>query len=127
MFLTADELAELTGLKRPKAPDYAKREAGWRVRAARLALRECVLPLDQLRGLPAATADTDGEGIYFMWYGPRLVYVGESNCIGRRLEQHMKEHTRATWLEVTVGAFRKAYESDYVRRYRPLFNRTRHG
>ena len=105
--------------------DYAKREAGWRTRLDRANRRCWVLPLDQLRGLPDAE---DGDaGVYFMWLGPRLVYVGESKEISYRLTRHWKLRTRTTWLALDHDQVRKGCEGGYVRAYRPPYNRTNHG
>ena len=103
--------------------------SGLAVPAARHEMRKCVLPLDQLRGLPIADDTTGGSGVYFMWHGPVLVYVGQSRCVGNRIEQHghRKPYTRITWLSVTADAWLRDYEGDYVRRYSPPFNLTRHG
>jgi hypothetical protein len=106
----------------------ARKAAGWKVTRQRLEARECVLPLDQLRGLLEATEDTQGAGVYFMWLRSRLVYIGQSNCIAYRLDQHIwKPRTRVTWLRVDDETWRKIYEAGYVRHYAPPFNRTRHG
>jgi hypothetical protein len=145
MFLTADEVADLTGLKRPKAqPNFAAlgsgsvsgkrkyasmraKDAGWRVAADRARRAAFVLPLDQLRGLPEVD-DRSGAGVYFMWHGPALVYVGQSNCIADRMSRHRdKQRSRTTWLAFDHDALRRGVECDHVRRYRPQFNMTAHG
>jgi hypothetical protein len=107
--------------------DYAKREAGWLTRLERAMRLSGPLPLDQLRGLPAVD-DSSAAGVYFMWHGPVLIYVGQSKCIADRMERHRnKRRTRTTWLAFDHDAVRTSVETDHVRRYAPQFNRTRHG
>lgn len=84
-----------------------------------------IYPLDQLRA--AQTEHDPDAAIYFLWYGPRLVYIGQSRYLGMRLRQHdLARKFRfdlATWIEV-VGdkAFMEEIESAYIRAYRPPFN-----
>jgi hypothetical protein len=87
--------------------------------------------LDQLRGLPRATTDTNASGVYFMWFGPVLTYIGKSVEIGYRLFQHRKAaqpkpHTHVTFLVGDPDLIRD-FEGDLVRRYEPPYNFTSSG
>jgi hypothetical protein len=111
---------------KPKC-DYAKRELGWRKRWERADCWRGALPLDQLRGLPDVVINS-GSGVYFMWHGPALIYVGQSGHVGNRMWRHEnKRRTRTTWLAVNHDTVRRAIEEDHVRRYKPCLNRTSHG
>lgn len=44
-----------------------------------------LLSIDQLRTLPE---DTECSGVYFLWNGPDLQYIGQSRSVGSRLQQH---------------------------------------
>jgi hypothetical protein len=124
MFLTDNELRQLAG----------KRRRDHLVDAAGKAMSRCyrrfkVLPLDQLRGLPAALPSTARSGVYFLWFGPELVYIGKSVCIGDRIFYHRvmhKEFTHATFERGHPECIREL-EGDYVLRYRPLLNLTSSG
>lgn len=110
---------------------YELRRIHRRKQIARVVARFCVFPLDMLRGLPRATTDTDASGIYFMWWGPTLTYIGKSVQIGYRLHQHRKASqpkpfTHVTYLESDSDLIRD-FESDYVHRYSPPFNYTSTG
>lgn len=103
--------------------------AGSGARLRRGVARLCVLPLDQLRGLPVITvSDDDKTGVYFLWLGPRLLYVGQSVEIALRVNRHLKDKrfTHATWLVVAPECLRR-YEAGYVWRYGPPYNRTIRG
>jgi hypothetical protein len=99
------------------------------------AVRRCydrfrVLPLDQLRGLPVLKSfDTTHCAVYFLWFGPELVYVGKAVNVGHRIYQHRmarKEFTHATYERGHHDCVRDL-EADYVRRYTPLLNLTSSG
>jgi hypothetical protein len=85
-----------------------------------------VLALDQLRGLPKADKSTSVGGVYFLWRGPKLVYIGQSeNDIRGRLAFHKRYgrgYTHATY-EAMEGSCARWCESDYIKRYWPEFNR----
>lgn len=104
--------------------------SGARLRLRRWLGRMQVLPLDQLRGLPAVTRQTSGSGIYFLWFGPELRYVGKAVDFGYRYKRHCMEGTKvfthATCLHFFADRTRQL-EGRYVRHYRPPDNATNHG
>lgn len=84
-----------------------------------------VYPLDQLRG--AQTEHDPDAAVYFLWYGPRLMYIGNSLYLGLRLRQHELAgkipFNAASWLDVGGDkSFVEAVEAAYIRAYRPPFN-----
>lgn len=99
----------------------AERNARWRKRLI-------VYPLDQLRGLPRVTNSTNVSGVYFLWIGPLLWYIGQSRNVNLRVQQHAttKRFTRATYLYVHQD-WTKHVEEDHVSAYHPRNNRTSHG
>lgn len=106
------------------AQDAARIEVVTRSRAARKLLK--VLPLDQARALPA---EATGEVVYFLWDGPRLLYIGKTVRFAARLEQHAahgKRWQRATVLQVPQD-WGRGIETAYVQRYRPPLNHTSSG
>lgn len=121
--LSADELRELTGKTRPAA-------------------QERVLPLDQLRGLPSGEPPWE-SGVYFLWRGPRLLYVGRATYLGDRLASHVRcrdgvrpgkaiPFQRHTYIEMPAfvndvldprkHAAVDRIEAQYIRTYRPPYN-----
>lgn len=104
-----------------KALGLQKSNARWRSR-----LR--VYPLDQLRGLPFLTGSISCSGVYFLWRGPLLYYIGQSRYLGYRYSQHAraKRFTHATFLPFHKD-WNKHCEEDHVVRYQPPGNRTSHG
>ncbi len=103
------------------------RDAGKRIKFARASNRFCVLPLDQLRGLPECGINTADPGVYFLWYGPELIYIGKGVYVGDRIHRHRKDgvkpFTHATYLR-GPDEFIRGFEADYVHRYHPPFNFT---
>jgi hypothetical protein len=97
----------------------------------RIVRRFCVYPLDMLRGLPRANTKTRSGGVYFMWFGPALIYVGKSVYIGYRLSQHLEAERRKPMTHVTYlpgdHDLIRDFESDYVMRYEPPYNLTSTG
>lgn len=85
-----------------------------------------VLELDQLRGLPRADGEIRCSGVYFLWRGPKLIYIGKTqNEIHWRLVFHRnsgKPFTHATY-EAMEGSCARWCETDYIKRYWPPFNR----
>jgi hypothetical protein len=83
-----------------------------------------VLEIDQLRGLPRAHCSTHDSGVYFLWDGPRLVYIGKANCVHDRLAAHRRN--RVWFTHATYEALHQSCalwcESQYIRRYRPPLN-----
>jgi hypothetical protein len=106
---------------------WEMREAGKRTMLARANNKFRVLPLDQLRGLPRATSDNGEGGVYFLWFGPELIYIGKGVRVGDRIHRHRKDgvrpFTHATYLPGPDQLIRD-FESDYVQRYHPPFNFT---
>lgn len=96
-------------------------------------LARVVLPLDQLRGLPNAIR-YKGHGIYFLWNGPQLVYIGQSKDVWGRMDVHTRMHewwntkaktkqfTAATVSHVPLGML-KEIESEYIEKYEPPYNK----
>jgi hypothetical protein len=84
--------------------------------------RFALLALDQLRGLPRVV-DQCESGVYFLWDGPELVYVGMSTNVAVRVSQHKwaKPHTHATFERVTWRCMDR-YEGNYIWHYNPRFN-----
>lgn len=84
--------------------------------------RFAVLALDQLRGLPEVT-DQGECGVYFLWNGPRLIYVGMSQTVAVRVGQQKMEkpHTRATFERVSWRCVAQ-YEKKYIWHYGPPLN-----
>jgi hypothetical protein len=102
-----------------------------------------ILPLADLAKLPEA--EEFDSGVYFLWQGSQLVYVGKSrNILDRR--QRMTQvnrchplytasytavpHDRYTALVLEKGQFAepgldaklRAYERAYINAYQPLYN-----
>ncbi len=126
MIVTFAKLQRMSGLEQPAAV--------------------VALPLDQLRGLPenADSFDEYVSAIYFLWQGPRLLYVGHSHSVQARLVSHQLARdgrrsgkpipfNRATVLvwppqaqsRIVTDSLRAAVtaaERAYIRHYRPPFN-----
>jgi hypothetical protein len=104
-----------------RADGLEKRNARWRSRLI-------VYPLDQLRGLPLVTNATNESGVYFLWIGPLLWYIGQSRNVNLRIQQHatVKRFTHATYLSVHRD-WTKYLEEDHVIAYHPRANLTSHG
>jgi hypothetical protein len=81
------------------------------------------LPLDQLRALPPPYIVGQHPGVYFLWHGPALVYIGKSNNCVARISQHMSniQFTRYTYLSAPEDLAR-AFERIYIQIYRPIEN-----
>jgi hypothetical protein len=81
------------------------------------------LPLDQLRGLFRVDRCDRAPGIYFLWNGPKLLYVGQSVHVGTRVYQHSlrKQFTHATWMPSEIRLLR-TLERLYLARYAPHLN-----
>jgi hypothetical protein len=102
-----------------------RRLEGLSVRIRRGRKRFRVLPLDQIRGMAGIGFSTFATGVYFLWRGPALVYVGRSVCVGHRLEQHVsgnrKEFTHATY-EPAASENLDRFERAYIKHYKPFYN-----
>ena len=102
-----------------------------------------VLGLDELRKLPQA--QPFDAGLYFLWEGEDLVYVGKSTNILERAERQFRinrchslyldrhqpiPHDRQTCLVLGSGRFRdrqlefqlRDYERAYIAHYEPRYN-----
>ena len=105
--------------------NHKRKRSSSQKRFDRLMARKCVLAVDQLRALPPLNNTNDQRsGVYFLWRGPRLIYIGKGNYVGSRLQCHRKRKvfTHATFLEVAMECNR-IYEIDYIRAYWPPENR----
>lgn len=116
---------QYTRIMRPGNPEVHIRLSGfvpWR-RPRR------VLPLDQLR---SAGLRATGPGIYFLWRGPELVYIGQSLCVPDRLFQHQRardglasgkrmQFIRATSIPCAATDLTEI-EYEYICTYGPPFN-----
>jgi hypothetical protein len=102
--------------------------AGLKKRNERWRSRLVVYPLDQLRGLPRVTTSTNVSGVYFLWIGPLLWYIGQSRNVSLRIQQHecSKRFTHATYLPAHKDWI-KYFEEDHVSAYHPRDNLTSHG
>lgn len=91
-----------------------------------------LLPLEELRALPEC-GEFDG-GIYFLWLGDKLQYVGKSQHIANRLVGHDRKgrfqfdrHTcialdGGRFVSRDLGAKMQRLERAYIARYEPPFN-----
>lgn len=81
-----------------------------------------IMPLDQLRGLGVIG---DRPGIYFLWRGPELLYVGQSIHVETRLADH-RRHGFVQWERYTAMRAEtrqlEQIERDYIRAYGPPYN-----
>lgn len=53
-----------------------------------------VLSIDAIRSLPD---DQDGRGVYFLWDGDALQYIGQSMQIGNRINDHERAYNYGIW------------------------------
>lgn len=102
-----------------------------------------ILPLEQLRALPEA--DEFDSGIYFLWRGDELLYIGKSRTITDRIQRltqarrgsplYRSTHKavpfdRHTALVLEKGQFAEPgldtklqlHERAYINAYRPPYN-----
>lgn len=102
-----------------------------------------ILPLEELSKLPQA--EEYDAGIYFLWDGPALVYIGKSTHICERMMRQQRinqnhvfytgrhrviPHDRHTALVLEKGMFISpelrpklmVYERAYIAHYLPAFN-----
>lgn len=65
-------------------------------------------------------------GIYFLWRGDRIVYVGQSVCIQERICQHIQRGTKdfdgISHIVVALGDLDRI-EQSFIRRILPEYNR----
>jgi hypothetical protein len=91
-----------------------------------------IFPIELLRMLPACD-DYDG-GVYFLWKGDELLYIGKSKQICYRLQLHdaarkipYEYHTciavnRGRMIPDRFDLVLDPIEQAYIRHYRPPFN-----
>lgn len=159
MFLTADELIELTGLRRPSAQakwlraqniEFRLNPVGHplvdatalgigRAAEVREGMRPPPLDLRLVSFNELAAARTlyrigvgrDGPGVYFLWDGDVLQYIGRSVNVSERLRAHFIVRVdwpakaipfdAASWVEVPEIHLAEV-EWAYIRRERPHYN-----
>jgi excisionase family DNA binding protein len=105
-----------------------------------------LLPIGQLRLLPDPLTRDDmyacEPGVYFLWLGGDLVYIGQSRSVGERVSHHRlnRDNSRdvttskvwgrpiefdaQTWLAVP-WPYQLAVEAAYIERLLPIENRRR--
>ena len=90
--------------------------SGWRTPAIE------ILALDALRDLPVVQPASTLSGVYFLWNEDRLVYIGQSRNIARRLGYHTLKppspFQRATYLAIP-HPWQLAVEQLYIDAYMP--------
>lgn len=132
-FITKQGLLKVYRAYFLRGPGHEKERADI-ARMERDDLQNHVLPLDQMRGLPNAIGYA-GAGVYFLWDGPRLLYIGHSAQIKTRVDGHLKRRdgvwesraapfmpfTRATVWPRRKGILREL-ESAFIQKYWPQFN-----
>jgi hypothetical protein len=89
-----------------------------------------LLPLDTLRNLPRKAPDA--SGMYFLWRGPQLLYIGYSAYLADRMDMHWRAQrqlcrgrrypfTHYTCLALPLRGLEQL-EHRYILAYRPPFN-----
>jgi predicted GIY-YIG superfamily endonuclease len=80
------------------------------------------LPLDRLRAMPEVLPSSTHAGVYFLWDGDALVYVGQSRKVSHRVAQHNRKppapFRRATFIRVAYP-WCLAIEQLYIDAYLP--------
>lgn len=92
------------------------------------------LSIDEMRACAEPTAEA---GVYFLWLGKKLQYVGTSGSMCERINAHRAmmaiDYDRVTCVEVLPRPlfnhyrFRLELEREYIRVYRPPFNHQQYG
>jgi hypothetical protein len=86
-----------------------------------------ILAIDDLRKLCRDMPVRQGGGVYFLWCGDELLYVGQTIHFGRRIGDH--EYQRripfewSTFIVCPDEWTRLDLEAAYIRLYRPPYNR----
>lgn len=63
-------------------------------------------------------------GIYFLIYRKRIVYVGETECLEKRLPGHYdKKYTSVRFIPCAKDKMLE-YESRWIKRFNPKYNKT---
>lgn len=146
MIIGASDLQALTGYTRSSAQVRWLRKNGWRftvnakghvvvataernrkVGAPTPEPSPTILSIDELRGLPRDIPVRQGGGVYFLWGGLDLLYIGQTVHFGRRIGDH--EYQRrvpfdwATYIVCADFYVRIELEAAYIRLHRPPYNR----
>lgn len=125
------------GIHRPQYVTVISREHGlWQRRSLdgfeRIEAPKDIYPLDILRTVGAAEIP-ETSGIYFLWHGPQLLYVGQSSNLSNRIYSHSRAagarhglvkqipFARCTFITCPEG-YRFELETKYIRAYRPPYN-----
>ena len=144
MILSRSDIKDLTGYVRASAQVRWLRTHGWKFVVNRygpvVAFAERVrklgppqqpplpdvLPIDSIRSLPRDIPSRQGGGIYFLWHGEDLHYIGQTKWFGRRIGDHEYQgripFDRVTFM-VCAELHRETLEGAYIRAYRPPYNR----
>lgn len=83
-----------------------------------------ILPLEKLQALPRVpSVAAVVSGVYFLWHGQRLVYIGQSKSVVHRLASHRSKppapFDSATFLQIP-HPWQLAIEQLYIEAYLPL-------
>lgn len=67
-------------------------------------------------------------GVYVLWYKRKVVYVGQSKDIEKRIKVHQRDHTAWKWnmFSVITGELeyeRRMIEAMLINYYQPLYNK----
>lgn len=106
-------------------PSYAALCKPWIEQIREASAHIQTLDLGLLRALP--TSISTNSGIYFLWFGPELQYIGKSRSLGKRLRDHRRErripHDLCTILELPRNdEVLRDHERAYIARYPTPFN-----
>lgn len=96
------------------------------VAETRSRIRAGVLPLDAARALERVKSEHhQTAGVYFLWNGPQLLYIGSSLYVGSRCHAHRRDgrlFTHATFMPVHQKIIRRL-EEFHIRTHRPALNK----
>lgn len=125
MILSRSDIKDLTGYVRTSARWFRRDNGGGMVWVRRFGLNvSLIFPMDQLRGM---SGEGRCAGVYFLWAGPQLIYVGQSSYIINRISQHIDAEQIpfdwATYIAVKDDMRRDDVEEMYIRIHVPPFNR----
>ena len=80
----------------------------------------------EIEKLPTPTERLTDSGVYFLWRGADLIYIGSSENVHVRVTAHLNGNetafTSANFLAVQ-SPWHLALEALYIREYRPRLNR----
>lgn len=66
---------------------------------------------------------TRDRGVYFLFAGDELLYIGQSQCIQRRLTRHpVREFDSYAWVGDVPTLFLVWVESYYIWKFQPVLN-----